>query len=623
MTQPYTQHDLPLTLGADFLSISRDGQVLVTGAFDNVRVWSMAALEQTRVLSAPEMNLNAVAVSPDGRTVAAADWEGFRVLVWDAASGRLRGNLRGHTDMPLSVAFTPDGQTLVTGGRDATVRVWDVASGRQRLLLRGHTRPVMGVAVSPEGSALASASADGTLRLWSLAGGQLLWERSLEPLSLRHVQFSPDGRRLAVVGDNFTYDSEGGSFQRLAGWAEVQILDVARGEEQGVPFVSACEVASLTFTQPDSLVVGDWEGQLTLLHADTGQEMGQHTVEGPYGPSRINAVAWNAAANVLVVAHVEGVALLQPPGTVPAVLASTAAGESQLFMQHHAEVGRLTLGQEGKLLAIGGNDGYVGVWSPARGEPLREYRAQGSVAGLAVDEVRGQVFASLWSKEVGENRLRRWNLLDDAPPLEVGGFPAGVGALALSADGRWLALALRSGGVQVRSRSGALPVVGTVSLPAGASDLAFSPDGALLAIVTDVQDPRALIYDVTSQRTVRSWPMRGLSGVQSWFHAVRWLDDRRVVTGEASGAVRVLNGATGDEEARFEGHADSAFAVAGVTGQGQVLSGSWDGTALLWDLAARTEQSRWSVSDHVLAVATHPDAGMFVADRGGRVSRLQ
>lgn len=621
MTQPYTQRNLPLTLGADFVSISRDGQVLVTGDYNNVRVWSMAAMEQTRVLSAPEMNLNGVVVSPDGRIVAGADWEGFRVLVWDALSGRLRANLRGHTDMPLAVAFAPDSQTVITGGRDATVRVWDVASGRQRLMLRGHARPVTGVAISQDGSLLASVSADGDLRVWSMSRGQLQWHRSLEPLTLKKVEFSPDGQRLAVIGDNFIYDHDSSTFQRLGGYAEVQVLATASGEEQGIPFVSACEVSSIAFTQPDTVVVGDWEGQLTLLHAPTGQEIGQHAVEGSYGSSQVNALTWNAALNLLVVAHADGVALLEPPGAVQPVLAHGGYAESTLFMQHHADVGQLALGQEGKMLAIGGSSDYVGVWSPARSEPLREYQVHGHVAGLAIDEARGQLFATLWSKDVTENRLRRWSLLDDAPPVEVGGFPAGVGAITLSADGRWLALALRSGGVQLRARSGALALVDTVSLPAGASDIAFSAEGALLAIATGVEDPQVVIYDVAGRRTVRSWFMRGLGGVQSWFNAVRWLDDRRVITGEASGAVRVLNGATGEEETRFEGHSSSAFAVAGVGGQ--ILSGSWDGTARLWDPSTRGEVSRWAIPGDVLAVVAHPAAGMFVADRTGRVSRLQ
>ena len=68
--------------------------------------------------------------------------------------------LKGHTNWIYDAAFSPDGQTLATGGWDQTIRLWNVASAKQRAVLRGHQTEVFAVAFSPDGAMLASCSAN-------------------------------------------------------------------------------------------------------------------------------------------------------------------------------------------------------------------------------------------------------------------------------------------------------------------------------------------------------------------------------------------------------------------------------------------------------------------------------
>src|SRR5262249_24497131 len=131
---------------------------------------------------APDIRPNCVAVSPDGRRLAAGGW-GRAVKVWDAATGAELLSL------PLTVtvqcvAFSPDGRRLAAGSGDYTnpgetappgeIKVWDVGSGAEVFTLRGHPHLVRSIAFSPDGRLLASGSA-GSVKVWdAVAGKELL-----------------------------------------------------------------------------------------------------------------------------------------------------------------------------------------------------------------------------------------------------------------------------------------------------------------------------------------------------------------------------------------------------------------------------------------------------------------
>ena len=82
--------------------------------------------------------------------------------------------LRGHTDTVKAVAFSPDGERVLTGSADGTARLWDAATGKALATLVGHTHMVRGVAFSPDGTRVLTGSDDNTARLWDVATGKPL-----------------------------------------------------------------------------------------------------------------------------------------------------------------------------------------------------------------------------------------------------------------------------------------------------------------------------------------------------------------------------------------------------------------------------------------------------------------
>jgi len=116
--------------------------------------------------------INDIAYSPDEDLIAVGTSIGLELH--KAETLELIGFLVGHTGSVLSVAFSPDGETLASGSSDNTIKLWDVSSGVLLRTLTGHTGNVLSVAFSPDGKTLASGSSDDTIKLWDESRGALI-----------------------------------------------------------------------------------------------------------------------------------------------------------------------------------------------------------------------------------------------------------------------------------------------------------------------------------------------------------------------------------------------------------------------------------------------------------------
>jgi WD40 repeat protein len=137
--------------------------------------------------------VSSVAFSPDGQQIVSGNADGT-IRVWRVADGRLIRTVRAHTSAIGNTVFSPDGRLLAfTVGN--TIELWDVSRWERVRTLTGHTSVARCVVFAPNGRILASGGADGTVRFWRVSDGMLLQtydeETSLDVLS---IAFSPDGQ---------------------------------------------------------------------------------------------------------------------------------------------------------------------------------------------------------------------------------------------------------------------------------------------------------------------------------------------------------------------------------------------------------------------------------------------
>lgn len=410
------------------IALSPDGRTVAIGAKENIFLIDIEKEKGIGMLSGHTDRLNSLAFSPDGQKLASGG-EDWSARIWDVQTKKLLHEVQkktlvvnaGNQVAVNAVAFSADGATLAVGSKEVTLRLWDVKTGEERFVTPGHTSLVIAASWSPDGKTIASAShVDTTVRLWDASTGQekklLLGHRG----AINHVKFASDGKHLASAG---AYEDNSVILWNAAG------QEVHRWRELGAHFYQ------VEFSPKGDLLAAHAGKGIRIWDVTTGNERARwdeasgRVVRFSSDGTELCTVqdaqdmlVWNIAKGEvtrripLAGRSVFSLAL-SPEGkaaaigfyTYQAALWDLVAGKQQHELAgHEGSVHTVDWSPNGKWVATGGDDRIVRIWDAKSGKLRQEFHGhEGTIFGLSFAPDSQRVVSAS-----SDNTLLIWKLKD-------------------------------------------------------------------------------------------------------------------------------------------------------------------------------------------------------------------
>lgn len=424
------------------LAFAPDGKTLAGGGVEAresvdvgvIRIWDPDTGKPTTGSDAtvPRMlhsqGVFTLAYSPDGKTLASGGKDNH-IRLWDPSSGEPKTAITGHLGWVRSLAFK--GHTIVTGSYDQTVRVWDVRKLANPEILEGHKDWVCSVAFSEDDKLLASGSRDGTVKLWDPARGQVLETLELGA-PVMSVAFSP-GKGITRLAAGTWADNSKGEVRTWEvtqdkGKVKVKELHRLQGLKRGVACVAFSTDASALAAAGEERTIQIWD----VVSGKAGATLKGH-------PGAIRCLAF-APENDVLASGGEDRAIVFWDWKAGRPVGDPITGA------HNAAVTALAYFPAGtSLMVSAGNDQGIDLWKSDEHKHRGTFRGHSNGLLALATSPRGDLMASagwdrtikLWSPS-RPGTEERFTLLGHQGPVR---------GLAFSSDARILASGSHDGTV--------------------------------------------------------------------------------------------------------------------------------------------------------------------------------
>ena len=555
------------------IAFSRDSLTLASiGSNDkSVRLWDVKTVKLKAILKGCSTDILSLAFSPNGETIAAGEINGTVTLLSAKTKNRIT-TLVGHKLAPsditepgsvLSLAFSPDGETLASGSRDTTIRLWNTKTAEHKVTLNGHNGRITTLVYSPDGNTIASGasythwSSDSTIRLWDAKTGR--HRSTIQTRTLTNkLAFSPDNETLVSIGDG----------------KDIHIWNTKTGKlKTNLTEQRKSHYPNSIFSDGKTKIYVNDDGTYTLLDVKTGKQKPiLKDFHSPIKSLEYPPESFEYSPDGKTIAIRDGNSVLLWDIETDAHRATLTG--------HLNTISSLVFSPDGQYLSTAA-DKTIYLWDTKTGEQVAAYtRDRGYRSFVHVFSPDSKLLATP-AKDL--KMVQLWNTDTGHPQFLLMGHSSEVSSVLFSPDGNNIVSNSYNNAILWDAKTGRRKAT-FISPERLSFSLLFSPDGNTL-----VGYARAL-YREEGKNTIWIWDTE--TGQQKAFlkehrgRITRTLftpDGKTLVSGSIDKTIRFWDVETGELKTTFIGYDPLSPIV--FSPDGNILaSGGEDAKILLWDL---------------------------------------
>ncbi len=490
--------------------------------------------------------------SPDNRTLACIHKED--IDLWDFTTGEQKGRLTGHTGWIRSVAFSPDGSTLVSADSDRAVRLWNVETATYSTILSQSREEISSLMFSPDGKTLISRNSDDSLRLWDIATEtqKIVIDRE----RVWNINISPDGKTIAS-----------------SGYGVLRIWHAETGEHITDLNVQQVSINGIDFSPDGSTLASGGGDTLYLWDIATGarkMSINGHT-------NGLSGIAVSPDFNTLATASGIKIHLWNP---------NTGEYKKMIFGGYWSYQRSLTFSPDGNTL-VSQESRDIHLWDITRAvhiAALYEYNRDTQNSEWGSSSIAFSPDGQLLAGGGRYSTLVKLWYKGRTLKAELAGHTAGITSVAFSHDSRFLASGSNDHTVRLWDVASETEIATFTGHSDVVYSVAFNPDASIVA--SGGKDKKIVLWDVATgeSRTINTGHIGGINSL------VFSRDGNMIISGGTSGGslwndptIRIWDVVTGEQKNILTGHTYGNINVAFSPDGKTLLTGSADGTVLIWD----------------------------------------